>query len=200
MPPCQRWRRPSTSTSHWCTDNRAHRQSLADYVVASCHLGRGAQGGARHPAHVTRQPRGADVGLGLFCGPELADRIGVEVGPCTPPAFSVATTALRGRTVHVVDAGIGSRTADGVEPANPEGHGALAARMEAHVLGGESCAPADSLGDTSVHAGKRGRSSAGFLLVVRLPVIRLPGVIRGVPVFVGTCSVHIDPRKNDTVR
>jgi hypothetical protein len=106
-------------------------RTQADYVVASCHLGRGAQGGARHPAHVTRQPRGADVGLGLFCGPELADRIGVEVGPCTPPAFSVATTALRGRTVHVVDAGIGSRTADGVEPANPEGHGALAARMEA---------------------------------------------------------------------
>ena len=95
------------------------------------HLGGGTQGAGCGPADVAHDAESTDVGLGLFCGPELADRIGVEVGPCTPPAFSVATTALRGRTVHVVDAGIGSRTADGVEPANPEGHGALAARMEA---------------------------------------------------------------------
>jgi hypothetical protein len=78
------------------------------------------------------------------------------------------------------NAGLGSRTADGVEAADLEVHGALAARVAAHVAGGASRASADSRGDTGVHAGKRGRSSAG----VR-PVVRLPGVIRGPPALIG---------------
>jgi hypothetical protein len=45
------------------------------------------------------------------------------------------------------DTGIGLLTADGIEAADPGGHGALAARMETHVAGGASCAPADSRGD-----------------------------------------------------
>jgi hypothetical protein len=77
-----------------------------------------------------------------------------EVGPGAPQAFSAVITALRGKPVRDMgqDAGIGSRIADdGVEAADSEEHGALAARMEAHVSGCASLVPADSRGDTGVH-------------------------------------------------
>jgi len=66
----------------------------------------------------------------------------------------------------------------------------IAARFEDHVAGGTPRAAVDRRGNDGVHAGERGRSLAGVRSVASY----------GVPGFEGTCSVHIDRRKNDTVR
>jgi hypothetical protein len=169
-PPWRRWRRPSTSISQ----RRAGNRTLGRTTGGRC-------------GWLSPEP--------WHAGPELADQAGMEVGPDTPPAFPAATSALRGQPVRVVgqDVGLGARTANGVQAADSEGHSALAACMAAHVDGGAPCAPANTRGDTGVHAGKRGRSSGGVQ-----PVVHLASY--GVPCFEGTCSVHIDRLMNDTVR
>ncbi len=63
----------------------------------------------------------------------------------------------------LVIAGLDSRSAAGIEAADPEGHCALAARMEAHGAGGAPGAPVDG---SATLAGERGRSIAGVRPVV----------------------------------
>jgi hypothetical protein len=62
------------------------------------------------------------------------------------------------------------------------------------VAGSASCVLADCHGNAGMHAGELGRLLAGcdlwFYYLASF----------GVPGFEGTCSVHIDRRKNDTVR
>jgi hypothetical protein len=105
-----------------------------------------------------------DVGHGLFRCSQLADRVGVEVGPGASPAVPAAAAALRGQHVLVLgqDARLCSRPATGVKAADSDDLSAVAAGMETCITGGASCAPADCRGNDGMLAGERGRSLASL--------------------------------------
>jgi hypothetical protein len=90
VPPWRRWHLATLAG----VPAAAHAGGLLAGVAAGRHMGGGAPGGARHPAHAPGHAQGADVGHGLLCSPELADRAGVEVCSGAPPAVSAPPAAL----------------------------------------------------------------------------------------------------------
>jgi hypothetical protein len=136
------------------------------------------------------------MGHGLFCSPVLADRIGVEVGPGAPQALSAATTALRGQPVQSWVRMLGS----------------VLGRPMALKLPIQKVTVRWLLAwrPTSLVAHR-----ARLLMVVAtLACMRVCEATRlqvcdlwfdylasyGTPCFEGTCLVHIDRRKDNTVR